>query len=260
MPELNPPFAGSPAGSSAALRRDDPVPLHSRIREDLRERIVSGAWPAHRRMPSEAELMQHYGVSRITVRQALQALEHQGLILKVPGKGSFVAPAKPYQELSRLQGLAEAMTRQGHAILNQVLLIERQSATPALAQALSLREGEPLTHLKRLRLLDGQPVSLDLTWLPRAIGDQVAAADLAQRDVFLIEDLGLRLGHADLAIDTLPADPELARLLRVEPGSPVLRIERLTHTDQGQPIDHERLYCRTDNFQYRLRIERRQEP
>lgn len=206
--------------------------------------------------------MQHYGVSRITVRQAVQALEHQGLVIKVPGKGAFVAPPKPYQQLSELQGLAEAMRRKGHEIHNQVLAIERQSATPEHAHALGLHDGAALTFLKRLRLLDGEPISLDCTWLPRTIGDRVAEADLAERDVFLIleQDLGLRLGHADLAIDTTPADPELARWLRIEPGSPVLRIERLTHDQQGRPIDHERLYCRTDNFQYRLRIERRQEP
>ena len=73
-----------------------------------RDRIATGGWHPQQRIPSEAELMRHYGVSRITVRQALQALEHSGLIIKVPGKGSFVAGAKPFQQLARLQHQQEA--------------------------------------------------------------------------------------------------------------------------------------------------------
>lgn len=236
----------------------DPLPLHARIREALRAGISQRRW-ADGKLPSEAELMQQYGVSRVTVRQAMQALEHLGLVVKVQGKGTYVAPPKPHQHLGRLQGFAEAMHAQGHAIDNQVLAIERQSATPAHAQALRLDAGAPLTFLKRLRRLDGWPVSLDCTWLPRAIGDRVAEADLAHRDVFLVleQDLGLQLGHADLAFDTVGADPEVAHWLGLAAGSPVLRIERLTHDVHGRPIDHERLYCRTDNFQFRLRIDRR---
>lgn len=233
------------------------LPLHARIREALRAGIAQRRW-ADGKLPSEAELMQQYGVSRITVRQALQALEHQGLVVKVQGKGTYVAPPKPFQHLGRLQGFAEAMHAQGHSIANLVLAIERQSATPAHARALQLDEGAPLTFLKRLRRLDGRPVSLDFTWLPRALGDRVAEADLAHRDIFLIleQDLGVPLGHADLSFDTVSADPDVARWLELEPGHPVLRIERLTHDRRGHPIDHERLYCRTDNFQFRLRVDR----
>src|SRR5438067_938315 len=85
----------------------------------------AACWAARERLPSEAELMRSYGVSRITVRQALHALEQQGLIVKVPGKGSFVAGPKPYQQLASLQGLGEAMSPQGHAISNRVLELSR---------------------------------------------------------------------------------------------------------------------------------------
>lgn len=245
------------ASLPAPFTAPNALPLHARIREALRAGIAQRRW-ADGKLPSEAELMQQYGVSRITVRQALQALEHQGLVVKVQGKGTYVAPPKPFQHLGRLQGFAEAMHAQGHSIENLVLAIERQSATPAHAQALQLDEGAPLTFLKRLRRLDGRPVSLDCTWLPRALGDRVAEADLAHRDVFLIleQDLGVPLGHADLSFDTVSADPDVARWLELEPGHPVLRIERLTHDRRGHPIDHERLYCRTDNFQFRLRVDR----
>jgi GntR family transcriptional regulator len=251
----------SPAGDAVAhlaLRRDEPVPLHARIREDLRERIARQTWAARERLPSEAELMRSYGVSRITVRQALHALEQQGVIVKVPGKGSFVAGPKPYQQLASLQGLGEAMSPQGHAISNRVLELSRAAADTTVAARLGLAPGTTVTHIRRLRLLNGQPISVDLTWLPLDLGDRIAGADLEHRDIFVMleRDFATPLGHADLALDAVLATPAIAQELGVPVGSPLLHVERLTHDRSGRPIDYEQLCCRSDNFQLRLRIDR----
>lgn len=249
----------SPAATPALpLRRDDPLPLHQRLREDLRQRITTGGWQAQQRIPSEAELMRHYGVSRITVRQALQALEQGGLIVKVPGKGSFVAGPKPFQHLARLQGLAESMAPQGHAIRNRVLELSRVAADAPVAARLGLPPGSTVTHIRRVRLLDGLPLSVDLSWLPMDLGERVAEGDLQGRDIFVMieQEFGVPLGHADLAIEAVPCDPGIALELGLPPGSPVLHVERLTHARDGRPIDHEHLYCRSDRFELRLRVDR----
>ncbi|MFL6626088.1 MAG: GntR family transcriptional regulator, partial [Vitreoscilla sp.] len=235
------------------------TPLHARIREELRDRILSGAWQPNDALPSERDLMAHYGVSRITVRQALGDLQKESLIFKLAGKGAFVSQARPFQELGRLQGFAEAMEARGHETWNRVLRIEHAPASELVASRLGLAPGAPVTRIERVRHLDRQPVSLDFTWVPRALGARLAGADLATRDIFLIleNDCATPLGHADLVIDAGLADADLAEALDIAPGAPVLRIERLTHDAAGRPIDYEHLYCRSDNFQYRLRIERR---
>jgi GntR family transcriptional regulator len=242
----------------SALSTSRHVTLHSRIREELRGRIFSGAWQPHDRMPSESELMAQYGVSRITVRQALGDLEKERLIFKVAGKGSFVAQPKPFQELGRLQGFAEAMGAQGHEIYNKLVRLANVVATPRVAERLQLAPGALVTELRRVRYLNRQPVSLDVTWLPTHLGDRIAREDLATRDIFVIleNDYGLAIGHADLAIDATSADATLASLLDITPGAPVLRVERLTHGKDGTPLDYEHLFCRADNFQYRLRVTR----
>lgn len=242
----------------SALAPAADVRLYSRIREELRARIASGAWQPHDRLPSESELMGLYGVSRITVRQALSDLQKERVIFKVAGKGSFVSPTKPFQELGRLQGFAEAMGALGHDTYNRVLAVSTVPATEEVAQRLLLTAGAPVTEIHRVRHVGSQPVSLDLTWLPLALGQRVAREDLAVRDIFgiLEADCGAPLGHADLVIDALLADAEQAALLGVERGSPLLHIERLTHGADGRPLDYEHLYCRADNFQYRLRLQR----
>lgn len=232
--------------------------LYQRIREELRARILAGTYRPHDRMPSESALMRHYGVSRITVRQALGDLAKERVIFTVAGKGSFVTQPKPFQELGRLQGFAEAMGAAGHETFNRLLQIGTVAASTQVAQRLALRPGTPVTEIHRLRFLDRQPVSLDITWVPLRIGERLVREDLATRDIFLIleNDYRIALGHADLAIDAALADTRLATLLDVADGAPLLRVERLTHSADGLPLDYEHLYCRADNFQYRLRIQR----
>lgn len=233
-------------------------PIYGRIRDELRTRIHAGAYAPHERLPSESDLMAQYGVSRITVRQALGELEKEGVLFKVPGKGAYVSKPKPFQQLARLQGFAEAMREHGHEIYNRLLSVRTLSADDTVAERLRVAVGAPVTELRRVRVLNREPVSLDVTYVAPHIGERLAREDLATRDVFVIleHDYGIALGHADLAIDAhLPA-PEIAVLLELPAGQPLLRIERLTHDRTGTPIDFEYLYCRSDNFQFRLRVAR----
>lgn len=235
-----------------------PVPLYSQLKELLRSRILDGSYAPHSRMPSENELGQLYGVSRITVRQALGDLQKEGLIFKIHGKGTFVAKPKAFQNVSTLQGLAESMTQMGYEVLNKLRSFRHVPASALVAERLQVAEGSSVTEIRRVRLINREPISLEITWLPQAVGEKLEKADLVTRDIFLIleNDCGIALGHADLAIDAVLADSDLTQALAVEEGAPIMRIERLTYTADGTPLDFEHLYYRGDAFQYRLRIDR----
>ncbi|HKR44391.1 MAG TPA: GntR family transcriptional regulator [Paraburkholderia sp.] len=235
-----------------------PQPLYVQIKDTLRERILNGTYAPHSQMPSEHELCALFGVSRITVRQALGDLQKEGLVFRLHGKGTFVSRPKAFQNVTSLQGFAEAMSSMGYEIVNQLRSFRIIKADRHVAQRLNLPEGAPVAEIHRVRMLNREPVSLELTWVPEALGKRLANADLATRDIFLIleNDCGVPLGHADVSIDAILADDDIARALRVEDGSPVLRIERLTHDAAGNPIDYEYLYFRGDAFQYRLRVDR----
>jgi GntR family transcriptional regulator len=127
-----------------------------------------------------------------------------------------------------------------------------------VAEKLQLPKRAKVTELQRLRFLNREPISLDVSYLPAAIGQRLAKEDLAARDVFVIleNDYGLALGHAELQIGSTLADEALASQLRVEAGSPLLFIERTTHTADGRPVDYEHLYYRGDAFQYKVRVDR----
>lgn len=242
----------------AQLLTSSPVPLYGQLKELLRSRILDATYAPGSRMPSENELGQAHGVSRITVRQALGDLQKEGLIFKIHGKGTFVAKPKAFQNVSTLQGLAESMEQMGHEVLNKLSSLRHLPAPAMVAERLQVAEGSVVTEIRRVRLINREPVSLEITWLPQAVGEKLQKADLVTRDIFLIleNDCGIALGHADLAIDAVLADSSLTEALGVEEGAPIMRIERLTHTAEGKPLDFEHLYYRGDAFQYRLRIDR----
>lgn len=235
-----------------------PKPLYAQIKETLRRHIVDGTWKEHARIPSEHELMASFGVSRITVRKALSDLTHEKLIFKVPGKGAFVAKPMPFQELARLQGLGEAMSSLGFATHNRVVSINTVAADAATAEKLGVPPGSPFTEIKRVRHVNREPISLDVTYVRRTLGERLAREDLATRDIFVIieNDYGIALGHADLTLDAIAASAGIAALLRVPVGTAILRIERLTWSAEGEPLDFEYLYCRGDAFRFRLRLDR----
>jgi GntR family transcriptional regulator len=236
-----------------------PVPLYAQIKERLRERILDGSYQPHAQFPSENEIGAIFNVSRITVRQALSDLEREGVIFRIPGKGTFVSKSKAYQQLNQLEGFAEAMGRLGHDIFNHVTSHLTVPASQAVAHALKLEAEAAVTEIRRIRHLDGKPLSVELTYLSADIGERLKKENLATRDIFLIleNDYGLSLGHADLKIDAISADKNLAADLQLAEGAALLRIERLTHTADGKPLDFEYLYFRGDAFQYRMQVARR---
>ncbi|NGM38073.1 GntR family transcriptional regulator [Methylobacterium sp. DB0501] len=235
-----------------------PMALHAAIRETLMREIASGLLKPHDRLPSEAELMRRFGVSRITVRQALGALAADGMIFALQGKGSFVSLPKAAQTLSRLEGFAEAMGAAGHEVWNDVVGFGEIPASREVAERLRLKRGAAVTEIRRVRHLDRAPISYEVTYLPPLIGARLASADLARRDIFTIleNDLGRRLGRADLTVEAALASGEVAPLLGIALNAPVLRIERLTHDAEGTPIDFEYLVYRGDTFRYRLTVDR----
>jgi len=266
---MGPPVLGS-RGASAPPKRSDrrepnrsrlikpAVPLYTQIREALRNQILDGTYTSHERMPSEHELVASFGVSRVTVRQALNDLKSEGLIFKIHGKGTFVAKPKAVQNLMRLEGFGEAMSRRGHETFSRVLGHRIVRAGKTIGPRLALRDRDEVMEIRRVRYLDREPISLDVTYVSASLGERLVHEDLPRRDIFVImeNDYGIALGNADLQIESMVADTELAPLLHVSPGTPILKIERLTYTVDGHPLDFEYLHYRGDAFQYRMQLER----
>lgn len=214
------------------------------VADVLRRQVLAGAYSV---LPNEDALGREFGVSRNTVRDALAALVAEGLVSRVQGIGTVVTGERRYPHaLSRLSGLAEELREHG-AVVNEVRVAGLVTAPPLIAIRLGQAE---VVYIERLRRLNGAPLSLDLTYLTREVGEAVRADDLAGTDIFtLIErHAGQPLSGGSLTVEAVNADPHTAALLGVAPGSALLAVERLACLADGTPVDYEYIRIRGDRL------------
>jgi GntR family transcriptional regulator len=245
-----------PATLKIQLPRSSTVPLYTQIKEAIRAKIIDGTYVGHQQLPSENEMIAAFGVSRITVRQAVNDLQKEGLLFKVHGKGTFVALPNVSQELTHLQGFGEAMHRLGHETFSDVFGLETVKA-PATAHAkLQIEDGSPVTEIRRVRYLNREPVSIDYSWVRHDVGSRLTEKNLREKDLFslLENELHQRLHSADVEIDATSATNDVATRLKVAPGSPILRIERLTYAQGEKPLVFEYLHYRAETFKYKMKV------
>lgn len=237
---------------------DSPLPLYVQIRDSLRRKILEGSYAVHERLPSENEMMNLFGVSRITIRQALRDLHNEGLVFSAQGKGTYVSKPKAVQNVQRLQGFGEAMAAQGYEATARLLSIRECKPSKAVVAALQLPHGDEVVEVKRVRYLNRDAVCLESSYFPLDIGRPLFSRDLSG-DIFpMLENLfGIPLGHAEISLDATLADDDTQSLLDLKSSEPILRVERLTHNRSGRPIDFEYLCYRGDAFKYQFRVDRK---
>ena len=235
-----------------------PLPLYARLRDEIRSRILDGRLAPGDKLPSEYELTEQHGVSRITVRQALTDLQTEGLIVKLHGKGAFVSHPRAAQSLNRLQGLGEALAPQGQAVHSKRLSMKRLKAPAEVARRLELPPGTEVFHLVTLRYLDREPLSVNTSYLPPATGERLARADISNRDLIDVfeREFGLKVEQAQLEISARRASDKESRLLGIEAGEPVLQVQRLLCAEGVAPLQAETAVYRADAFSYKLDLRR----
>ena len=204
-------------------RSRQPVLKHVQVREYVRS-LIDGAEPGSP-APSERELVQRFGVARMTVRQALDALVTEGLLERVPGRGTFVARAKIDVQV-RLSSYTEEMARRGMTPSSQTLLARMESAGPGVARALEISEGDKVVHWQRIRLADDSPMCIEDAYMADSIMPEFLESPLPDSLYSEFKRRDLLPTWGEDSVDADLAKPEEAEMLGIEPGSPVLRIAR----------------------------------
>lgn len=235
---------------TTGIVRNSKLPIYHQLYEILRNGINQGRWQPGDLLPPESELIDRYQVSRITVRQALDALVNEGLIYRQRGRGTFVAQPTVEQGLTRIVSFTEDMRQRHVQPGTQVLAAEIKPATPELAEKLEIEPGEPLACLERLRLADDEPMSLEQSHLVHRLCPGVLSGDYAHTPLreALEQQYGLRLVRAKQVIRASAAPAKLAKKLGIAPNAPLLAIERVSYSPQNVPVEFLRLYHRGDRY------------
>jgi len=238
------------------------IPLYYQLENVLREKIASGAYAAGEKLPTEIELIEQYGVSRITIRQALAALSDEGIIERRQGSGTIVAARQSkkrrFTGIIHLTGSLDELIEMGMETPVKVLEMNRVEADQHEAELLEVKIGTPIYRLKRLRMNDGKPYSLIVNYLPEEIGSQLTMAELSSGALLhtMETKLGLNLDNAIQQIHAELADPYVAKLLDIRVGTALLSIERTVYTDKARPVEYVHTLYRSDLYGYSVKLVR----
>lgn len=235
-----------------------PIPLYHQLKQALQSDIEQGIYQSGERLPSEPELVREYGVSRITVRQALDELEAEGRVVRRHGKGTYVAERRIEQELVRLTDFVEDMQQAGQNPSSRVLTFEHEPAGSAIAKALNVKNGTEVVRVDRLRQADERPVAYDTTWLPLRYGVLLTGMDLTQETIYHILEtrFAIPVLFGAFYISATEATAQQAAYLEVAPGTALLVIQRISYTTQDEPVYIQERYYRPDRVRYRVTLRR----
>ncbi len=225
------------------LDRESALPLWQQLSVLLRAAIERGDLAPDQALPSEAELIDRYGVSRTVVREALAELVRSGHIYKIRAKGSFVSPARPaLRFIGTTLGSSEDLRTTGKTVTTRVLSNGEGFADSDEAAALRIDEGDPVIRVRRLRLVDGTPWLLVHTVLPKSLFPGLAKANLENRSLYehLRRHYGITPKGADRWLDAVIPTDEETELLGLASGEPALRIESIAWGDDGTPFEYYR--------------------
>jgi GntR family transcriptional regulator len=232
------------------LNRESKMPLYHQLYEILREKIARGEWRPGAKIPPESELIAQYQVSRITVRQVLDLLVKERLIYRQRGRGSFVAHPAIEQALVRIVSFTDDMRQRGFTPGTVVLASALIPAPQEIAAQLEIEPGEELAYLKRLRLADGKPMSIEESHLAHRFCPGVLQGDYGATPLreALERNYGIRWSRATQAIRAVQASRETAQKLAVPFKSALLYIERVSYSQQNVPVEFLRVYYRGDQY------------
>jgi GntR family transcriptional regulator len=212
------------------------VPRYYEIEQALRTRIAD--LRPDDPLPSDAMLCEEFGVSRMTARNAVQRLTQEGLVYRVPGRGTFVAEPPVHRQAGNLLSFTEEMRRRGRVPSSRLLARDVREPGPAEAARLQLEPGAEVIAVRRLRVADDEPVAIEEAVFPAGIAPLILRADLEHRSLHdtLVEGGHVpTMGRARLGAEA--AGPDDAVLLEVPEGSPLLVEKRVIHDQDGNPLE-----------------------
>lgn len=238
------------------IDKNSPLPIYYQLKQGIIELIAAGELEPGMCLPSENELAQTYKISPMTVRQAMTDLVNDGYIYREKGRGTFVSVRPVEHTLERLTGFSEDIQSRDMTPDSRILLIEEVSPPSEVMKRIELPEGTVMTHIKRVRLVNGKPVGIHNVYL---LGVSIQREELEHYQSLykLLEARGIQIREGEEAIEAVAATEEFAHLIPgVAVGSPLLQTTRFSWDASGKFIEYGRAQYRPDIYQYHIRLKR----
>ena len=237
------------------LNKQAAAPLYLQLKKLIEGQIADGTLGVHSRLPSERELSTRFGISRMTVRQALAELLQEGRLYTSVGKGTFVAAPKFHQNLRSLSSFTEDMVARGRVPMTRLMARAIVPAGVRVASSLNIAAGSHVICVERLRLVDGEPLALETAFLAFDGAERLLMLDLEGSLYALLKaEFGLVPSEALQDLEAVLAQPRERSLLNLSEGTPVLRIRRTTFEGAGRAFEYVESVYRGDRYCFVARL------
>lgn len=237
------------------IDKNVPIPYHYQLRKLIRDEITSGRWGVGDRLPSERELCNIFKLSRTPVREALDALVKEGLLLRQKGRGTFVAEPKIMERwLESPEGFTDSISKQGYQVETRVRTFAIIPAPHKVTLKLRLSSNEPVIILERVRSILNEPILLVTSFLPEKICPTLLEHDFTHNSLYqtLREKYGIYITGAKRCLEAVTANESESELLNISPGAPLMLIESTSYLEDGTPVEYFKARHRGDRTRFQV--------
>ena len=252
---------GRPSRRPAAAMKFVPQPdrpLYRQVRDFIQEQIDSGVWGPGTMLPRERDLCLALRVSRITVRESMRLLAAEGTLRRVQGRGTFVSSGRLEQRLNKFFSFSRWAEQNGIRAESRLLRVETTACSSSVARRLAIRPGDRVTRIERLRLGNGEPLSVEEIWVAVSLCPDLHLKDLARIPLneVLERDYGIPPVRAIETIEPQAPDRRVAKLLRMQEGGLCLRVEFTAYAQDSRIVYYNAELCRGDRMKFSVELTR----
>lgn len=228
-------------------------PVYIQIHNEIKRRIEAGKWVIGDRIPSERQLAVQFGVSRMTLRQAIQTLVDEGILERFVGSGTFVANQKVQEKMSGVTGFTDLMLAQGKQPSSKTISYHMMSPSLSEVEKLKLKEGDQVLRMERVRYGDEMPISFEVATIPAAIIEGLSKPEVTDSLYRVLETKkGLHPGRAKQNVSASLASERVSELLNIKRGDAILRLRQVSFLQDGRPFEYVRTQYVGERFEFYL--------
>lgn len=241
----------------AELIRNEGIPIYVQIREALRGEITRQVLKRGEKLPSEQELASQFKVSRMTIRESIEDLVDEGLLYRRHGVGTFVAYPHLQRDHTRLTSFFDKAENEGIQVRATLLSMDVRPAKPKVAAALDIPVDSKVIRVKTLRFADNVPITVHDAYMPHKLFASIYTENLEVQHLWtLFEKCGYKVKRAVQRLEAREATKDIAHLMKIKEGAPILFKERTVYADDGTPVEFTYCYNRGDIYSLTVALER----
>lgn len=228
-------------------------PIYIQIHDRIKEEIEKGRWKIGDRLPSERELALTFGVSRMTLRQAVQTLSDEGILERKIGSGTYVARQKVQEKMFGTTSFTEIMESQNRVPSSKTVSFFSTTPSSSEMKRLGLKEHEPIVRMERIRYADGLPICFEVASIPKELVVNFSKKEITDSFYRTLEDKGgYKIGGANQTVSAMLASEQIAEYLAIKRGDALLRLSQVSYLQDGRPFEYVRTQYVGNRFEFYL--------